>query len=106
MMVSDFFNYVALTYNTVFHQVAANVPSSAGISSTFLPRQAVFPGPWEEYIKAPSNKSHIRPQKIWYVEGHVSMPEAVLDWQQGNSSTTLDPGGLVILEFPENIAGR
>ncbi|KAI4175847.1 MAG: hypothetical protein LQ343_001461 [Gyalolechia ehrenbergii] len=105
-MVSDFFNYVALTYNTVFHQVAANVPSSAGISSTFLPRQAVFPGPWEEYIKAPSNKSHIRPQKIWYVEGHVSMPEAVLDWQQGNSSTTLDPGGLVILEFPENIAGR
>ncbi|KAL9028734.1 MAG: hypothetical protein Q9196_002952 [Gyalolechia fulgens] len=106
MIVFDFFNYLALTYNTVFHPTAANVPSPAGISHTSLPRQAVFPGPWEAYIKAPSNKSHIRPQKIRYVEGHVSIPEAVLDWQQGNTSTTLDPGGLVTLEFSENIAGR
>ncbi|KAL8937438.1 MAG: hypothetical protein Q9216_004426 [Gyalolechia sp. 2 TL-2023] len=106
MIISDFFTYLALTYNNVFHHIAANAPSSAGISHTFLPRQSVFPGPWEEYIKAPSNKSQIRPQKIWHVEGDVSIPEAVLDWQQGNSSTTLGPGGLLTLEFPENIAGR
>ncbi|KAL8833064.1 MAG: hypothetical protein Q9170_004526 [Blastenia crenularia] len=106
MIFSGFFEYLAIAYNTVYYQFAPNVPFSAGISHTSLPQQAVFPGPWDEYIKAPFDKSHIRPQKVWHVEGPVSIPEAILDWRESNSSATLGPGGLVTLEFAENIAGR
>lgn len=105
MFLSDFFDYFVLGFNAVIHQVAFHVPFNAGISHTSLPRQALFPGPWEDYIRAPADKSHIRPGRIWHVEGSVSLPEAVLSWQQSNSSSTLDPGGLIILEFSENIAG-
>ncbi|KAL8701531.1 MAG: hypothetical protein Q9201_004860 [Fulgogasparrea decipioides] len=105
MILSDFFDYLMLGYNVIVHQLASTVPFTAGISHTSLPRQAIFPGPWEEYIRAPIDKSHIRPEKIWHVEGYVSAPEALLELEEANSSTTLDPGGLVILEFPENIAG-
>ncbi|KAL8735542.1 MAG: hypothetical protein Q9166_000710 [cf. Caloplaca sp. 2 TL-2023] len=106
MILSDFFDYAILAYNSVAHQIASNVPLSVSISHLSLPCHTVFPGPWEEYIRAPANKSHIRPAKVWHVEGSVSVPEAVLEWQQSNSSTTIGPGGLIILEFPENIAGR
>ena len=106
MIWTDFIDYAILAYNAVAHHIASNTLHHVGISHLSLPRHAVFPGPWEEYIKAPVKKSHIRPSKIWHVEGSVSAPEAVLDWTGKNSSTTIDPGGLVIFEFADNIAGR
>ncbi|KAL8915509.1 MAG: hypothetical protein Q9171_000074 [Xanthocarpia ochracea] len=106
MIWAGFIDYAILAYNAVAHHIASNSLHHVGISHLSLPRHAVFPGPWEEYIKAPVNKSHIRPSKVWHVEGSVSAPEAVLDWADKNSSTTIDPGGLIIFEFADNIAGR
>ena len=106
MIFSDLLDYFVLGYHVVIHQVALHVPFAAGISHISLPQQAVFPGPWEKYIKAPVNRTHIRPERIRYVEGDVPLSDALLDWQDAESSTTLKPGGLVILEFSENIAGR
>lgn len=106
MYFSDYLDYLLVGYNFLSRQIPLNVPLCAGISHITLPRHAVFPGPWEEYIKAPSNRSHVRPERIWHVEGPVTVPEAVLDWQETSTSVTLDPGGLVVLEFAENIAGR
>ncbi|KAL8657012.1 MAG: hypothetical protein Q9226_002339 [Calogaya cf. arnoldii] len=106
MIFSGCFHCAVLAYHAVVDQVASSLYYNAAISHLSLPTQAVFPGPWEVHIKAPVNKSHIRPSKIWHVEGSVSVPNAVLDWPETNSSTTLAPGGLVTYEFPENIAGR
>lgn len=106
MILSDCFDYVLLAYHTVFHHLAPSLLSSVGISHLSLPSQVVFPGPWEACIRAPVNKSHIPPSKIWHVQGSVSAPGAVLDSPGSNSSTTILPGGLVIFEFSENIAGR
>lgn len=106
MLFSDFFDYLLFGYDFVSSQIPFKVPLRAGISHTSLPHHAVFPGPWEEYIKAPRNRSYIRPDKIWHVEGPTLLPEALLGGYDSASSMTLDPGGLVILEFAENIAGR
>lgn len=106
MGFSYLFDYLLLGLAFVSRQIPFYSPLHVGISHTSLPRQAVFPGPWEEYIKAPSDSSHIRPAKIWHIEGSVALSEAVLNWREGGSSITLDPGGLVIFEFAENIAGR
>ncbi|KAI4205277.1 MAG: hypothetical protein LQ350_000599 [Teloschistes chrysophthalmus] len=105
MILYDFFDYVLLGYNALVTQVASIVPTSNGISHTSLPRQALFPGPWEEYIKAPAEKSRIRPKRIFRADGSVSDSEALVNWQDSSISTTLSPGGLVTLEFAENIAG-
>ncbi|KAL8651473.1 MAG: hypothetical protein Q9210_003228 [Variospora velana] len=106
MFISDFLDYLLLGFDSVLGPIPFKVPLRAGISYTSLPRHAVFPGPWDEYIKAPSNKSYIQPDKIWHVEGPTLLPDAVLGHHDSASSMTLDPGGLVILEFAENIAGR
>ncbi|KAL9581666.1 MAG: hypothetical protein Q9212_003755 [Teloschistes hypoglaucus] len=105
MILYDFFDYVLLGYDALVTQVASIVPTSNGISHTSLPQQALFPGPWEEYIKAPAEKSRIRPKRIFRTNGSVSDPEALVKWQDSSTSTTLSPGGLVTLEFAENIAG-
>ena len=106
-MFSDISNYLVLTYNFLSQQILSPLPFQPRISAVLPgPWDPVFPGPWDDYIKAPFNKSHIRPAKLWHAEGSVSLPEAILEWEVGNSSTTLGPGGLVTLEFPENIAGR
>lgn len=106
MFFSGLFDYLLLGYNFIPRQIPFHIPLRVGISHTSLPRHAVFPGSWEEYIKAPSDRSHIRPEKVWNVEGPIVFPHAVLNGQESNSSMTLDPGGLVIFEFAENIAGR
>ncbi|KAL8949430.1 MAG: hypothetical protein Q9222_004453 [Ikaeria aurantiellina] len=106
MILSNLLDYATFTFATVTHQLFTSSYFGPGVSHSSLPQHAVFPGQWEEYIKAPANRSHIRPQKVWHVEGSVFHPQAVLDWQENNSSTIIGPGGLVILEFPENIAGR
>lgn len=64
-----------------------------------LPLDTIFPGPWERNIKAPANKSEISPARVYNVEGDVKR-------LKGEHAVTLGRGGLVTLEFSENIAGR
>jgi hypothetical protein len=73
-----------------------------------LPLDTVFPGPWEENIRAPVNKSHILPVKIFNFEGAVAGVEAVLQDAStaGGISWVIGPGGLVTFEFAESISGR
>jgi hypothetical protein len=74
-----------------------------------LPLDTIFPGPWESNIRAPFNKSHITPVKIFKAEGAVSGFETVL--QDADASIEgihwrVRPGGLVTFEFAESISGR
>ena len=73
-----------------------------------LPLDTIFPGPWEDNIRAPVNKSHIAPVKIFNYEGAVAGAEAVLQDAStaGGISWVISPGGLITFEFAENIAGR
>lgn len=71
-----------------------------------LPSEAVFPGPWDDYIQAPANKSYIRPTGVKFTDGNVSNVLALLDGASGEKKPSLGPGGLMILEFAQNIAGR
>ncbi|WQF79978.1 Putative six-hairpin glycosidase superfamily, alpha-L-rhamnosidase, six-hairpin glycosidase [Colletotrichum destructivum] len=77
-----------------------------------LPDVSVFKGPWERYIKAPANKTHIVPSRIWDAEGNITTSgfEAV---EIGTAAVdtfsrgiTIGPGAVLTLEFEENIAGR
>lgn len=95
-----------------------------------FPEESVFPGPWEENIKAPVNKTHIFPQKIFRWDGDVSEPDALLDGTKLNRECSLRPyefwlfyttrleqdqailtfkcyrGNSITVEFTDNIAGR
>ena len=71
-----------------------------------LPAKAVFPGPWDKYIQAPSNKTHIRPKAVKLTEGSVANVSAVLEGALGTQHVTLGPGGIVIFDFKQNIGGR
>ena len=82
--------------------------ASTGPDYEHLPHDTIFPGPWESYIKAPNNKSHIQPSKIFAREGSVSGAESVLlngDKKDG-APWTIRPGGLITFEFEENISGK
>ncbi|WYZ38979.1 hypothetical protein EsH8_III_000893 [Colletotrichum jinshuiense] len=77
-----------------------------------LPKTPVFKGPWERYIKAPADKTRITPSRVWNVEGNITTSqletlevgvEAVYAFDHG---ITVGPGGVLTLEFEENIAGR
>lgn len=86
--------------------VALETLDLPGPSYDDLPPEAVFPGPWNDNIQAPANKSYIQPAGIWNSEGDVSyvVKPAGGSWDGG--IFTMRPGGLVTLEFPQNIAGR
>jgi len=71
-----------------------------------LPSEAVFPGPWDDYIQAPANKSYIRPIAVKSTEGDVSNAMGLLEGVYWEKKPVLGPGGLMILEFEQNIAGR
>lgn len=71
-----------------------------------LPLNTIFPGPWESDIRAPKNKSHIAPVKVFKTEGAVLDASILLDGGASKSGLVLGPGDLVSLEFAENIAGR
>ncbi|KAI0007719.1 Six-hairpin glycosidase-like protein [Xylariaceae sp. FL0662B] len=82
---------------------------SLGIDYGNLPTEPVFPGPWDNYIKAPDNKSFITPARIWRVEGNVTTPRdksLTVGQGYGTSSVLIGEGGLLTVEFGENIAGR
>ncbi|KAI9745671.1 MAG: hypothetical protein M1818_001205 [Claussenomyces sp. TS43310] len=84
----------------------ASAPGFPGISYEDLPSNAVFPGPWESYIQAPKNKSHIHPKNVWKTEGDISAAEAVLDGFGSKPGMTFRPSGMATFEFEQNIAGR
>ncbi|OBT61351.1 hypothetical protein VE03_09326 [Pseudogymnoascus sp. 23342-1-I1] len=71
-----------------------------------LPGEAVFPGPWDEYIQAPADKTHIRPKRVHLTDGNVVNASAVLEGALGTQILTLGPGGNVIFDFQQNIGGR
>jgi hypothetical protein len=79
-----------------------------GLDYESLPLDTIFPGPWESNIRAPLNKSHIVPAKIFSFEGATSGAEAVLQGVEktSRSSWVIGPGGLITFEFAENIAGK
>jgi hypothetical protein len=68
-----------------------------------LPLDTVFPGPWESNIRAPLNKSHIVPVKIFNFEGAESVLQ---DASSSSISWVLSPGSLITFEFEENISGK
>ena len=86
---------------------AAARASYAGPDYEDLPLDTIFPGPWESNIRAPANKSHIVPIKIFNYEGALSGAEAMLEDAEGSGvSWVISPGGLITFEFQENIGGR
>jgi hypothetical protein len=80
--------------------------SLPGPSYEDLPPEAVFPGPWDANIQAPANKTHIWPKRIWKTEGDVRGADTLVVGKSKHHNLTIGPGGLVTLEFPQNIAGR
>ncbi|KAK8034417.1 hypothetical protein PG993_009412 [Apiospora rasikravindrae] len=78
-----------------------------GIDYHHLPREPVFPGPWDRFIKAPANKSHITPARIWMVEGNVTTTSTSTGgYLSADGSILIGEGGHITLEFEENISGR
>jgi len=74
-----------------------------------LPLETIFPGPWENNIRAPVNKSCIVPVKIFNHEGSILGAESMLQGPRVKSKSpwwVIGPGGLVTFEFQENIPGR
>lgn len=74
-----------------------------------LPDTTVFPGPWDKYIKAPINKTRIPPARIWRVMGNVTTSGVDAKTRVGHGhggGIAIGPGGVLTVEFEENIAGR
>lgn len=85
-------------------------PHYEGPDYNSLPLDTIFPGPWEANIKAPVNKSHIAPVRIFNFEGATYGAESVLQDAELNAEGGLtwgiSPGGLISFEFAENIGGK
>lgn len=86
----------------------ASKPSFPGPDYESLPVDTLFPGPWEASIRAPVNKSHITPSKVFAFEGNVAGGEAALSGAEteGGIAWVIGTGGLITFEFAENIGGR
>lgn len=87
------------------------VSSTPFIDYESLPNETIFPGPWETYIKAPVNKSYITPARIWKTRGNVTdsgfFYSGVDDGHhEPGKGILIGAGGVLTLEFDENIAGR
>src|SRR5438552_3978290 len=82
---------------------SALVVSQDFVDYQTLPSNTIFPGTWESNIRAPFNKSHIVPVKIFNFEGAVSGQETVLQNADADSgiSWVIRPGGLITFEFEE-----
>lgn len=90
----------------VFLAAAVAAAQSDFVNYQSLPRDTIFPGPWESNIRAPVNKFRIIPVKIFKSEGVVWDGEAVLQDADPGASWGIGLGGLVTFEFAENIAGK
>lgn len=89
---------------------ATGLTIAEGLDYHNLPNETQWPGPWDDYIKAPANKSYITPERIWKVEGNVTTSGlgSLLDAGHllSGKSILIGEGGLLTLKFDENIAGR
>ncbi len=96
------------------HAFAAALLSAASVAASqlpsldyeHLPNTTLFPGPWEQYIKAPKDKGRISPARIYRIRGNVSTSTADDGDHELGSGLMLGAGGTLSLEFQENIAGR
>ncbi|KAK3378385.1 Six-hairpin glycosidase-like protein [Podospora didyma] len=92
----------------------AAVRRQGGYQHPPLPDKTLWPGPWEAYIAAPENKSHIEPARFWKARGNITVPLAhggggnlFEEGKEGGKGGLLfGAGGVLTLEFDENIAGR
>lgn len=76
-----------------------------------LPTEPIFKGPWETFNKAPADKTRITPSRIWDVEGNITTSLRTVKVGAAAAGAfdhgiTIGPGGVLTLEFEENIAGR
>ena len=98
------------THSALFSALCSSIAIASQEAADYeaLPLDTIFPGPWESNIRAPRNKSHIVPVKIFNFEGDVSGQESVLEDADTASgvSWVIRPGGLITFEFEENISGR
>lgn len=102
-----YFQLTGLFLSVYFYTVDARIATSvSGLSYDALPPKAIFPGPWDDYIQAPLNKTHIKPKAIWRTQGNVTTADALVEGSNGKSTVMLGPGGFVTLDFTQNIAGR
>lgn len=86
------------------------VAALEGVNYHHLPDKTVFPGPWDDYIKAPANKSFITPTRVWRVDGNVTTSDDDFTLRDGRllsgGSILVGESGHLTVEFTENIAGR
>ncbi len=76
------------------------------IDYSALPSTSVFSGPWQQYVQAPTDKSHIEPANIWAVSGNVAAPGGVTTGEYApGTAITMGPGGTITFEFAQNIGG-
>ncbi|KAF6831860.1 alpha-l-rhamnosidase a [Colletotrichum plurivorum] len=76
-----------------------------------LPTKPIFKGPWDRFNKAPVDKARITPSRIWDVEGNITTSLRTVKVGTAAAGAfdhgiTIGPGGVLTLEFEENIAGR
>ena len=102
------FTYIALHILALPTIIKAAPPPTGGPDFEHLPRDTIFPGIWEQYIRAPANKSYILPVKIFAQEGPVYNPDSVLQQtvEERKRAWNISTGGLVTFQFEENISGR
>lgn len=102
--------YFSLTVLSLFFSLVLSSHKPEGPDYHSLPRDTLFPGPWEANIKAPANKSRITPVRIFNFEGVTVGAENALQNAGGNANGglvwTLSSGGLITFEFLENIGGK
>lgn len=79
--------------------------SPDGIDYHHLPREPVFPGAWDRFIKAPANKSYITPARVWMVDGNVTTTNND-GYLSADGDILIGEGGRITFEFEENISGR
>ncbi|EPE33595.1 Six-hairpin glycosidase [Glarea lozoyensis ATCC 20868] len=101
-----FIGSISLLFALIYCSIP--VASQQVVDYDALPSDTIFPGPWESNIRAPLNKSHIVPSKIFNFEGAVSGQESILQDADAASgiSWVIRTGGLITFEFEENISGR
>jgi len=93
----------------VFPLAAVGLRDLPHIDFESLPNKTIWQGPWEKYIKAPKDKTKISPVRIWRARGNVTTAGVNAKTRIGHEAgggIAIGPGGVLTLEFAENIAGR
>ncbi|KAM0285126.1 hypothetical protein ACHAQH_001554 [Verticillium albo-atrum] len=84
----------AMTWLLALLVVPSVEVQATNVDPAALPDMTIFPGPWERYIKAPTDKTRITPARIWATFSNVTTSSAP---RQADA-----PGD----HFDENVGGR